>query len=173
MMDQTIPLVQPYFSPKKPIPGTTFRLALIQDLSLLRQNCYPETTWHEFEDHYTHLLKWQENSRCYIIVAERASTIVGSGQLIRLRETAEIAELSVHPNHRSQGIGTAMIDILTQIARQQKTSILEIGADINNQAALRLYRRLGFGRDRLLNLPTGEEAIILNKSLAQENRREI
>lgn len=174
MINRTSPLTQQRLTPKKPIPGITFRLAQPQDLPALQENCYPETERRPFQDHYSYLLRWQKNGRCAILIAEtHFPTIIGSGQLIRRGDTAEIAELSVHPGYRNQGIGTALIDILTQIARQQKTSILEIGAEVNNQAALRLYRRLGFGRNRLLNLPTGQKAIILNKSLARRNRLEI
>jgi ribosomal protein S18 acetylase RimI-like enzyme len=183
MIHKSATPTQVNFQPPAPIPGVSFRLASEQDLEMLWQNCYPETDWPQFQDHYNYLLKWQKNGRCAILIAETISqtisltpdspTIIGSSQLIRRGDTAEIAELFVHPNHRNQGIGSALIDILTQIAQEQKTSILEIGADTNNQAALRLYRRLGFGSERTLCLPNGQEAVILNKNLAQRWRDEI
>ncbi len=94
--------------------------------------------------------------------------IIGSGQLISRANKAEIAELAVHPNYQNRGVGTAIIHILTQIARERQTPLLEIGAAIENKAALRLYRRLGFGRERLIRLPTNQEAIILKKNLTSE-----
>jgi ribosomal protein S18 acetylase RimI-like enzyme len=200
MIDPSSPLTQQIFLPPGSAPGVSFRLANPHDLRAIQENCYPEIDWWQFQHHYEYLLKWQENGRCYILVAEIAhsyvnrfgksirddsamlitglpnlgraqsnhrATVIGSGQLIFQADTAEIAELSVHPTYRNQGIGTAIIHILTQIAQERKTSILEIGADIDNEAALRLYRRLGFGRDRYLRLPNAQEAIVLKKYLAQ------
>lgn len=169
------------------IEGIGFRLAHQGDLQALWESCYPETDWEQFQEHYRYLLRWQEHGRCYILIAECSEEksrnvsqgleveahgyqlaypgIVGSGQLILQREKAEIAELAVCSNYRNRGIGTAMIEILTRIAQERNIHMLEIGAAVENQAALRLYRRLGFGRERLLRLPTGQEAIILQKRL--------
>lgn len=178
LMNVQDPTRQPAFIPPIPIPGITFRLARQQDLRTLQENCYPEIVWWEFQHHYEQLLKWQENGRCYIVVAETApvnrignsiqATIIGSGQLISPSNKGEIAELAVQPHYRNRGIGTALIHILTHIAQERKTTILEIGAAIDNQAALRLYRRLGFGRDRLVSLPDTQEAVILSKYLTRD-----
>lgn len=179
MIDPPSPFVQQIFYPPASIPGISFRLAEGDDLQALHENCYPDTNWEQFRDHYEYLLRWQANGRCCIVVAEENSreltrisrnccpTIVGSGQLFFRGDMAEIAELSVHPTYRNRGIGTALIHILAHIALERKTSILEIGADVDNEAALRLYRRLGFGRDRLLSLPDAQEAIVLRKFLVQ------
>lgn len=173
------------FTPPRPIPAVSFRLAQAEDLLSLNENCYSETDWERFRDHYTYLLKWQENGRCYVLVAEyqassngrvekisgpetnhkKDTIIIGSGQLITRGDTAEIAELVVRQDFRNQGIGTALIQILTDIARQRATDLLEIGVAVENQAALRLYRRLGFGRERTIQLPIGQEAVILSKRL--------
>jgi ribosomal protein S18 acetylase RimI-like enzyme len=174
MIDQSFPALRYILSPSNLIPGLTFRPTRLKDLPLLRENCYPDTGWREFEDHYRYLLKWQEDGRCCTLVAEidlligglkAGSDIIGGGQLIYQGETAEIAELSVRADYRNQGVGTAMIHILTQIARERKTSILEIGVDLNNEAALRLYRRLGFGEERTMWLPNAQEAVFLKKVL--------
>jgi RimJ/RimL family protein N-acetyltransferase len=66
-----------------------------------------------------------------------------------------------------------VIQILTELARQNGTDVLEIGVEVENQAALRLYRRLGFGRERSLQLLLGQEAIILSKSLAPRKKDEL
>lgn len=182
MIDQSFPQKQQTFVPPTPVPGVIFRLARNQDLQQLRDNCYPETDWRPFLDHYTYLLKWQENGRCAILVAETVSqtasltpdlenrpveipTIVGSGQLIWRPNKAEIAELAILPVYRNRGIGTAIIQILTQIAREKNTKVLEIGAAVENQSALRLYRRLGFGNERIFRLPDAQKAIFLSVQL--------
>jgi ribosomal protein S18 acetylase RimI-like enzyme len=174
--------------------GIGFRLAHQGNLQALWESCYPETDWEQFQEHYRYLLRWQERGRCYILLAEwregksrggiealgdigedhlEYPVIVGSGQLIPQREKAEIAELVVHPDFRNRGIGTAMIEILTRIAQERNIHMLEIGAAVENQAALRLYRRLGFGRERILRLQTGQEAIILYKRFTYKDKDDL
>jgi ribosomal protein S18 acetylase RimI-like enzyme len=159
--------MQKIFLSHNSVPGITFRLAVAHDLQALRENCYPDTDWGQFQEHYGYLLKWQEIGRCYILIAEYGTPaqIIGSGQLIRQGEKAEIAELVVHKAYRNLGIGTAMIQILSQIAWEKDTQFLEIGAAVENLPAIRLYRRLGFGRDRFLDLPDGQKAVLLTKYL--------
>ena len=118
-----------------------------------------------------YLLTWQKSGRCHILVAELTNQpgdipqLIGSGQLIRQADKAEIADLVICKAFQNQGIGTAVIQILTQIARKQQLTLLEIGASIENEKALRLYRRLGFNKERRMMLPNSEEAIVLQKNL--------
>ena len=161
------------FDPPAPVPGVVFRLAQPGDLPTLQANCYPETDLRQFEEHFSFLLKWQESGRCYIVVAERmvkseseagmACEIIGSGQLMCLVGKAEIAELSVNSCYRNRGIGTAIIHILTGVARENGLEPVEIGVTVDNQEALKLYRRLGFSQERRLELPGSQEAILLRK----------
>jgi ribosomal protein S18 acetylase RimI-like enzyme len=191
--DQARPQPQHFFTPPYPIPAVSFRLLDKEDSLSLNKNCYPETDWEQFRDHYSQLLRCQASGRCYILVAEyhqikddrvdqlpelessgmRGAVIIGSGQLINRGEKAEISELVVHQDYRNRRIGTAVIQILTELARQNGTDVLEIGVEVENQAALRLYRRLGFGRERSLQLLLGQEAIILSKSLAPRKKDEL
>lgn len=170
MITQLAPPIQSTYHPHLPIPGITFRLAQHQDLETLQKNCYPDAIWSQFQDHFEYLLKWQEDGRCSILIAETTNhpEIIGSGQLIRQMDKAEIAELSVRQDFQNRGIGMAAIHILTQIATEQQLDLLEIGAAIENEKALRLYRRLGFNNERRLLLPNSEEAIILSKPLTPE-----
>lgn len=186
---QVLSRPQKNFTPPSPLPAFSFRLLQKEDLPSLNKNCYPETGWEKFRDHYSYLLRWQENGRCYVLIAEyhpakngrmetlpelesngkRNAAIIGSGQLITRSEKAEISELAVHEDYRNRGIGTAVIQILSELARQCGIDVLEIGVSVENQAALRLYRRLGFGSERPLRPSIGQEAIILTKSLAQRD----
>ena len=154
------------FQPPHPVPGISFRLAQSRDLEMLWENCYPGTPWDHFQDHYEYLLGWQENGRCHILIAETTTAeIIGSGQLINQPDKAEIAELVVRDNYQNRGIGTAVIQILTQIAVEKGIDCIEIGAAIENQQALRLYRRLGFTNERQVQLPGNQKAIFLSKTL--------
>jgi ribosomal protein S18 acetylase RimI-like enzyme len=55
---------------------------------------------------------------------------------------------------------------LTRIAKERQLGMVEIGAAVTNQNALRLYRRLGFTNERQIMLPNSEEAILLSKIIS-------
>lgn len=120
----------------------------------------------EFREHFEKMLDWQENGRCYWLLAcDENGAIVGSGQLVLYPHGSELANLFVVANWRGEGIGTAMIQSLTAVARQLNITRLEIGVSVNNVHALRLYQRLGFTIDRQIDLPGQPSSLILHKNL--------
>ena len=75
----------------------------------------------------------------------------------------------VDPDWRGQGIGSALIDSLIDIARQHGIDAVQIGAAISNPRALELYRRLGFQdwRRQMMDVGQGLELVIfLRKEVA-------
>jgi ribosomal protein S18 acetylase RimI-like enzyme len=87
-------------------------------------------------------------NRCWGIVACLSDEVVGFGQLMRWQHLGEISNLVVRADCRDQGIGTALIAALTDLAREQGMTAIEIGASEANPRAEALYRRLGFVEDR-------------------------
>ena len=58
------------------------------------------------------------NSIRDFVVVEKENTIIACGALaIIWNDIAEIRTMAVHPDHRGQGIGRAMVDVLLQEAR--------------------------------------------------------
>ena len=57
---------------------------------------------------------------------------------------ALLDELYVVPEHRSGGIGTAMIDLLLRTARERGVDLVEINVDAPDVDAQRFYERHGF-----------------------------
>jgi ribosomal protein S18 acetylase RimI-like enzyme len=57
---------------------------------------------------------------------------------------AEVESLSVLPEHRGQGVGTALMDALERELEALGVSDFMVGALAGNEDALRLYRRRGF-----------------------------
>ncbi len=55
-----------------------------------------------------------------------------------------IGNVAVHPDYRRQGIGTALMEAAITFARQHGGAWVGLQVRANNEAALRLYRRLGF-----------------------------
>lgn len=71
--------------------------------------------------------------------------------------------MSVHADARGQGIGRALLQALIDLARTQEYSALSLSVDRNN-AALRLYERLGF-HDAGISIP-GDTSVTMVKYLA-------
>ncbi len=82
-------------------------------------------------------------------------------------DSADIATLFVHPNHRRQGIGEALIkDAMNRLKiRGIKQVLLEVS--IRNHAALHLYEKMGFIaiHTRPNYYPNGDDAQVLTKEL--------
>lgn len=56
----------------------------------------------------------------------------------------EIDNFVVHPDHRSQGIGAALMDFLETLAKERGCNLQTLDAWTNNYASHRLYHRRGF-----------------------------
>ena len=80
---------------------------------------------------------------------------VAFGQLTLWPRTSEISDLAVAAEVRGQGIGTAMIIALIEVARSLNLPEVEIGAAQSNPRALALYRRLGFQDNRTIDIDLG------------------
>lgn len=148
-------------------PGLVFRPATLADLAALHAACYPERPWSRFFAHGERLLGWQENGRCHWLLAETEATgaPIGSGQLLRYPHGAEVANLAVTPAWQGRGAGAALLRLFFRLGRHLDLPALEIGVDAANSRALDLYLRMGFVMQRRANLPTGETAVFLAKSL--------
>jgi ribosomal protein S18 acetylase RimI-like enzyme len=160
-------LPAPLFDPPPDTPDDIhFRLAEADDWPRLHVVCYPEKSRPKFRSDFNHLLDWQENGRCYWLVGtDKHNQIVASGQLVLYPHGAELANLSVTPERRGEGIGAALVEVLTAVARHLHLPGLEIGVAASNGRALALYQRLGFVEDRRVRIPNAEPAIILHKAL--------
>jgi RimJ/RimL family protein N-acetyltransferase len=147
-------------------PDLNFRIVNGSDLRPLHTTCYSDKPLSQFRAHFEKMLGWQAKGRCcWLVASDEAGQIVGSGQLILYPHGNELANLIVVPVRRNEGIGTAMIAVLTAVARHLNLSSLEIGVSVNNGSALRLYQRQGFIIDRQLCLPCQDPTIILQKNL--------
>lgn len=144
----------------------TFRLVQETDWQPLHAACYPDKPVTQFRQHFAQILDWQVNGRAHWIIAtDPAGQIIGSGQLVRYPHGSELANLAVVPARQNEGIGTALIAILTAVARHLDLTYLEIGVAAGNGRALDLYQRLGFTIERRLHLPHQEPSVVLGKDL--------
>lgn len=69
------------------------------------------------------------------------------------REDCYIVTIGVGEGWRGQGIGTALLKQAEEYANERGKPYLTLEADLINEAAIRLYRRLGFVTVRQLSSP--------------------
>ena len=119
----------------------------------------------DFNQWFKQLTNWQAIGRAYWVIGFAGSTLIASGQLFLVGHNAELSNLVVAPDWQGQGVGSALIGILEQIARQAKVAHVEIGVIRDNERALALYQRLGYEYHRKIGLPEGETAVFLRKAL--------
>lgn len=140
----------------------TLRPVRVDDALPLQQACWPHMALIDVHWWLSSLFERQERGLAWGVVALVDGTIAGYGQLTRLGGRAEISDLIVNEARRGQGIGTAIITHLVELARLQQFSEVEIGVAESNPRALQLYCRLGFREKRriMLDLGDGDEPVI-------------
>lgn len=79
-----------------------------------------------------------------VVVRDRGEP-VAAAVLVLWAPGAHLASIGVHPSHRDRGLGTALLRDAVARARLSHAHFLSLEVDRANRAALRLYRREGFG----------------------------
>jgi putative acetyltransferase len=86
-----------------------------------------------------------EGGRGAFVVARDGDRAIGCGA-VRLLDstTAEVKRMYVEPDHRSRGVGSAVLASLEAAARQLGAQRLVLETGVHQQASISLYRRAGF-----------------------------
>ena len=101
------------------------------------------------------------DNRSYVVAEERGS-IVGYGGLMSLDEEAHIMTIAVDPGHIRRKIGTRLMLALIDIALERGARHLTLEVRITNDAALGMYRKLGFASVGLRpNYYRDEDALVM------------
>ena len=81
-----------------------------------------------------------------VLVARAGDAIVGHLQLVDgdTPETLEVQSLAVDEGHRHHGIGRALMEHATAVARAEGRSTLLVATATANVINLRFYQRLGY-----------------------------
>lgn len=98
------------------------------------------------------------------LVALLAGQVVGFGGLWLLVDEAHIIDFAVHPEHRRQGIGRALLTELLRRARAAGMECAKLEVRAGNEAALGLYEGFGFVRQgfrRAYYPDNGEDAVVM------------
>jgi ribosomal protein S18 acetylase RimI-like enzyme len=141
-------------------PDTRFQIRPIQyeDVEALRADCWSHRTLTRSRDLIRRIKDAENHQRGLGIVvlgANDTNTIIGYGQVMYWTNCAEISDLMVSEKHRSNGIGTAIIQYLIHNIPLAHLDCIEIGVAKSNDRAMTLYRRLGFVESYKLELNIG------------------
>lgn len=117
---------------------------------------------------------WSENSivseldnklSLWLVALEDDKVVGYVGSQTVLGET-DMMNIAVHPDHRKQGIGTALIVGLIGALKKRGSHSLMLEVRVSNETAISVYRKLGFeevGRRKNYYRNPKEDALILRK----------
>jgi ribosomal-protein-alanine N-acetyltransferase len=82
----------------------------------------------------------------YYLIAEQVpdGSVLGSGGLMTIAETAQILTVGVLPSARRRGIGALLLRALVTEARRRRATEVLLEVRMDNQPARKLYESQGF-----------------------------
>ena len=89
------------------------------------------------------------------------------GMLIAVDE-GQITNIAVHPDHRGQGLGLAIVQALIKHAKAERLASITLEVRVSNTPAISLYRKVGFvevGRRKGFYTKPTEDALIMELKL--------
>jgi ribosomal protein S18 acetylase RimI-like enzyme len=110
----------------------------------------PSLDWAGGATHIRHvaneLVRVEAGEVGYLAVRSPAGRPVAAGavELADPPGTAKLMQLVTHPDVRSLGIGTCLIEALEQRARASAHHAVALGVEVTNPRAEALYQRLGY-----------------------------
>ena len=97
-----------------------------------------------------------------VFVARRAGVVVGFGRVMREKADASqwlLFALAVHPDHRRQGIGTALARALMEYARQRGARCIRSETHVDNAVSIRYHESMGFRCEGVVTAPDGDRLV--------------
>ena len=102
------------------------------------------------------------------LVAEAGETVLGYVGMMVVLDEGYISNVAVSPDHRRQGIASALIEALLRRAEELQLSFLTLEVRESNGPAIALYERFGFspvGRRKGYYDAPKEDAILMTRIL--------
>jgi len=112
------------------------------------------------------------NHNSYYFVARREGRLVGYIGMWVVVDEAHITTLAVHPGCRRRGLGSHLLRLLMEHARQRGAARVTLEVREQNLAAISMYRALGFQQTGVLRGyygDTGENGLVMWKVLRPES----
>jgi len=99
-------------------------------------------------------------------VAVENGRVIGYIGISCILDEGYIANIAVYPNARKKGVGTALLERVFSLARDEGLSFVSLEVRVSNTTAISLYEKLGFkqeGRRPNFYREPDEDALILTK----------
>jgi len=91
------------------------------------------------------------SARSVFLVAAIGGKVVGYALAFHSRARAEIHSIAVAPAERGRGVAAALLRRIVASLRRRGFRTVSLNVRLENKAAIRLYRKLGFHRVRRVN----------------------
>ncbi|MDE4542503.1 ribosomal protein S18-alanine N-acetyltransferase [Thermoanaerobacterium sp. R66] len=107
-----------------------------------------------------------KNSCAHYIVAEVDGKVAGYGGFWVVVDEGHITNIAVHPDFRGQGVGSAIVEGLIELAKTKGITSMTLEVRESNLVAQSLYKKYGFrpvGKRRGYYQDNNEDAVIMWK----------
>ncbi|KAL0023597.1 hypothetical protein WJX77_005309 [Trebouxia sp. C0004] len=106
-----------------------------------------------------------QQSHTLALLATTGPISVGCILAWLLDDELQILDVVVHPTHRRQGIGKALLKVLLNQAQERGCALATLEVSKDNAAAVQLYQQLGFQQVHLRKsyYRDGSDALLMNK----------
>ncbi len=104
---------------------------------------------------------------CTLPAAQPPMVTAYGGMLIAVDE-GQITNIAVHPDHRGQGLGLAIVEALIKHAKAERLANITLEVRVSNLPAISLYHKVGFteiGRRKNFYTKPTEDALIMELKL--------
>lgn len=99
---------------------------------------------------------------------ENPTTVTAYGGMLITVDEGQITNIAVHPDHRREGLGTAIVRTLLRHAQNERLASVTLEVRASNAAAIALYKNAGFAevgrRKGFYSRPT-EDGLIMEIKL--------
>lgn len=146
---------------------TTYRSANAQDIPVmvsLDKQLFPYSPWSSGQ----YREEISAPTRHFIVALDDAQSIIGyAGVFAPGGTAADILTVGVIPEHRGQGIATALMALLTEWAKTQGSNAVMLEVKIDNLDAISLYETLGYMKLNVRKgyFGSGLDALVMRKEL--------
>lgn len=113
-----------------------------------------------------------KNPNAHYFVACDGPVVAGYGGFWNVAGEGHIMNIALRPNFQGQGWGNKLLLRMIDEAKKQKLLFLTLEVRASNEPAKALYKKLGFalcGVRKGYYAPSGEDALIMTKTLEAEN----
>ena len=139
----------------------------VLNISILEERVFP-TPWSE--ESIRHDIEHNENA--LVAVAEWDGNFAGYLDVWQVVGEGQVNNFGVLPELRDKGIGSQLMQYMMEWLLENGNLEISLEVRVSNEGAIRLYHRMGFrdlGVRKKYYLDTGEDALLMSKSLKEEN----